>query len=338
MPLPRLPGSPAPTRNLRRPYRPRRKGPMPDHEPKPLAAPLASNTAKGIAWMLLTGILFVGVTGTVRHLGSDMSAYQASFLRYVFGLLIMAPVLWRIVKRTRGRLRAPRQAHLHLLRGLVHGTGVMLWFYAMARIPIAEVTALGYTAPIWTTIMAVIFLRERIAARRIAAVVIGFVGVMIILRPGLQDVSFGQLAQVLAAPLFAVSFICAKKLTEHFTNGEIVASLSILVTLTLLPPALFHWRTPHPDELFWLFITASLATAGHWTLAQAFRHTEITVTQPVSFLQLVWATLLGYLAFGEEPDVWTWAGAGVIVVSATYIAHREVRARRLADSTPKTSP
>ncbi len=312
---------------------------MPDLDPKPLSLRVpreeAKNSARGIGWMVLTGLLFVCVTGVVRHLGSDMSAYQAAFLRYAFGLLIMAPVLVRIVMKGQGgspgeRKRLPAKTHLHLLRGIVHGTGVMLWFYAMARIPIAEVTALGYTAPIWTTLMAVVFLHEKIAARRIAAVVIGFIGVMIILRPGLQEVSFGQLAQVLAAPLFAVSFVCAKKLTEDFTNGEIVASLTILVTLTLLPPAIMTWRAPSLDELFWLFITAALATAGHYTLAQAFRQMELTVAQPVSFLQLVWATLIGYFIFAEEPDFWTWVGAGVIVVSATYIAHREAQAARNA--------
>lgn len=296
--------------------------------PKPLTPPTEQNAAKGIAWMMVSGFLFIGVTGIVRHLGSDLSAYQAAFLRYVFGLAIMAPVLIRILRQAGLHPRLPQKAGFHILRGLVHGTGVMLWFYAMARIPIAEVTALGYTAPIWTTIMAVVFLREKIAMRRIAAVVIGFVGVIVILRPGLQEVSIGQLAQLLAAPLFAVSFICAKKLTETCSNGEIVASLSILVTLTLLPPAIATWRTPTPDELLWLFITAALATAGHYALAQAFRRTEITITQPVTFLQLVWATLLGYFVFGEEPDIWTWVGAGVVVISATYIAHREARVAR----------
>ncbi len=107
----------------------------------------------------------------------------------------------------------------------------------------------------------------------------------------------------------------------------IVGGLSVIVTLVLLPPAMMVWRTPTPTELAWLFATAAFATAGHLTLTQAFRAAEITVTQPVAFLQLVWATLLGLYVFGEEPDLFTWIGAAVIVASATYIAHREIRNR-----------
>ena len=210
-----------------------------------------------------------------------------------------------------------------MLRGIVHGIGVMLWFFAMARIPIAEVTALGFTAPIFTTIGAALFLGEGLRARRIAAVLLGFAGAMVILRPGIVAVNPGAIAQLMAAPLFAVSFIVAKKLTETQPPTVIVAYLSIFVTLVLLPPALMVWRTPTWEELSWLTLIAMLATLGHLTLTQAFRAAELTVTQPVSFLQLVWATLLGLAVFGEQPDLWTWIGGAIIVGSATYIAHRE---------------
>jgi len=273
--------------------------------------------------MLLTGLLFVGVTGIVRHLGSDMSAPQAAFIRYAFGILLLAPILLRL----RMADLASSRLGLHALRGLVHGVAVMLWFYAMARIPIAEVTALGYTAPIFTTVGAALFLGEILRLRRIVAVLIGFAGALVILRPGIIEVELGALAQLTAAPLFAASFLLAKKLTETESSGAIVALMSIFVTLILLPPALLAWRTPTWEELFWLFMTASLATLGHYTLVRAFRAAELMVTQPISFLQLVWATLLGLYAFGEEPDLWTWIGAGIIVASATYIAHREAIAK-----------
>ena len=200
-------------------------------------------------------------------------------------------------------------------------------FYAMAHIPIAEVTALGFTAPIFTTIGAALFLGERVRARRIGAVLVGFAGAMIILRPGIAAIDPGAIAQLIAAPLFAASFILAKKLTETDSSGVIVGVLTVIVTLMLLGPAMLVWRTPTLGELGWLFATASFATAGHLTLTQAFRSAEITVTQPVAFLQLVWATLLGFYVFGEQPDKFTWIGAAVIVSSATYIAHREIRNR-----------
>ena len=291
----------------------------------------AAANLRGIAWMLVTGLLFVGVTGVVRHLGSDMSPMQAAFIRYVFGVVLMAPVLLRRGGRARlfsGESLRSRRLGLHALRGVVHAAGVMLWFYAMARIPIAEVTSLGFTAPIFTTIGAALFLGERLRAHRIGAVLIGFGGAMIILRPGFEVISTGALAQLAAAPLFAASFLITKKLTETESSASIVAHLTIFVTLALLPAALMNWRTPSWEELGWLCATAVFATLGHLALTQALRATEITVTQPFSFLQLVWATLLGFYVFDERPEIWIWIGGAVIVASASYIARRESLARR----------
>jgi drug/metabolite transporter (DMT)-like permease len=295
------------------------------------AGDLRSGNLRGIGWMLLTGLLAVAVTGIVRHLGTDMNPIQAAFIRYVFGLVLLAPLLLRLggAGLFGGTPWRARRLGLHALRGLAHGTGVILWFFAMARIPIAEVTALGFTAPIFTTLGAVLFLGERLHTRRIGAVLVAFGGAMIILRPGFQEISLGALAQLTAAPLFAVSLLIAKKLTETESSTSIVASLTIFVTLALLPGALMNWRTPTMEELGWLFLTAVFATLMHLTMTQAFRAAEITVTQPFTFLQLIWATLLGYYVFGERPEIWIWIGGAVIVGSATYIAHRETLARRL---------
>ena len=186
-----------------------------------------NKTAVGIAWMLLTGALFVSVTGIVRHLGSDMPAAQAAFIRYAFGTLLVLPVVFRLFKKDSFCAPSIIQYKLYALRGLTHGVAVMLWFYAMARIPIAEVTAIGYTSPIFTTIGAAIFLGEVFHARRIVAIVIAFIGAMIILRPGFQIIELGALAQLLAAPFFAASFLLAKKFTGTRSSEEIVVMLSI---------------------------------------------------------------------------------------------------------------
>ncbi len=280
--------------------------------------PLNANL-RGIGWMLLTGVLFVCVTGVVRHLGSGMNPMEAAFVRYALGFALLTPMLLRAGPRG---LRT-RRLRLHLFRGAVHGFAVMMWFFAMTRIPIAEVTALGFTAPIFTTLGAALFLGERLRARRVVAVLAGFAGALVILRPGIAAVDIGAVAQLVAAPLFATSFLLAKKLTESESNTVIVAYMAIFVTLSLLVPALVVWRAPTLEEMGWLCAVAALATTGHWTLTQAFRSTQITVTQPVQFLQLVWATLLGMLVFDEQPSLWTWIGGGIIVGSATYIAHRE---------------
>jgi len=297
----------------------------------PQNAPESSaSNLKGIGWMLLSGLFFVAVTGIVRHLGTDMSPVQAAFIRYIFGLILLVPLLLRLggAWLSAGAPLRARRLGIHVLRGLVHGIGVMLWFYAMARIPIAEVTAIGFTGPIFATIGAALFLGERLRARRIGAVLVAFGGGMIILRPGFEEVSMGALAQLAAAPLFAASILIAKKLTETESSASIVAYLTIFVTLALLPGAILDWRTPTWEELGWLFLTAVFATLMHLAMTQAFRCAEITVTQPFAFLQLVWATLLGYYVFAERPEVWVWVGGALIVASATYIAHREALAPR----------
>lgn len=273
----------------------------------------------GIAWMAITGILFVSVTGIVRYIGSGVPAAEAAFIRYVIGVFLvlpfMMPLLRQGVKRT--------SLVFFSARGLAHGLGVILWFFAMANIPIAEVTAIGYTSPIYITLGAVFFFGEKLAMRRILAVVAAFVGAMIILRPGLQEISTGQIAQLFAAPLFASSFLLAKKLSFDESPAMIVGMLSVFVTLALAPFAYAVWITPSLSEIGWLALVALIATAGHYTMTKAFKAAPIMVTQPVTFLQLVWATLLGALVFGEPVDFYVLLGGGVIIASVSFISYRE---------------
>ena len=280
----------------------------------------------GIFWVVISSLCFVAVTGIVRHLGSDMNPIQAAFVRYAIGVALLLPTLLAVPPSA---LRLPRLAP-HALRGLTHGIGVMLWFFAMTQIPIADVTALGFTSPIFVTLGAALFLGERLRLRRMIAIGIGFAGMLVILRPGLNTLELGAAAMLLAAPLFAASMLLAKRLTAAQRPGEIVAFLSVFVTLVLMPPALYVWRAPTWEEMVWLTATAVFATLGHIALVKAYSLVEITVTQPVTFVQLVWASLLGYFVFAEVPDVWTIVGGMIIVASASYIAHRESQLARAA--------
>lgn len=279
--------------------------------------------------MLLTGMLFVGVTVAVRYLGTNMNPVQAAFIRYCFGIVLILPLLSRagIMSLDRDRLG------FHALRGLVHGGGVILWFLAMSRIPISEVTALGFTTPIFVTLGAAVFLSERLKPYRVAAVVLGFIGALLILRPGLRVIDIGALAQLGAAPLFACSYLMAKSATRREASSMIVVLLSVFCTLTLALPALLVWRTPTLDELLLLGLTALLATSGHYCMTRALEAAEVSAVQPFTFLQLVWATILGLILFDETPDVWIWVGGAVIVGSATWMAQQEVRSIRQQSKT-----
>ena len=274
--------------------------------------------------MVLTGVLFVGVTVAVRYLGTSMNPVQAGFIRYAFGLLMVLPLLSRA-----GVLSLhSKRIGFHALRGLAHGCGVMLWFFAMSRIRIAEVTALGFTAPVFTTLGAALFLRERLRSYRVIAMLAGFAGALLILRPGFREIDIGALAQVAAAPLFACSFLMAKSATRTESSTMIVVMLSVFCTLTLALPALAVWRTPTLEELELLFATAALATTGHYCMTRAFKAAEVSAVQPFTFLQLVWATLLGLVLFDEHPDLWIALGGALIVTAASWMAHREVQSQR----------
>lgn len=274
--------------------------------------------------MLVTGFCFVAVTALVKHMGDDMPAAQSAFLRYLLGLVFLLPMLSSL----RAAPYSARALSFYGLRGFVHALGVILWFYAMTRIPLAEVTAMNYLSPIYVTLGAALFLGERLAMRRIIAVLVAFAGALVILRPGLRDVSPGHIAMLGTAILFAISYLMAKRMSGQVNAAVVVGMLSITVTICLAPFAYAVWVPPTPVQIFWLFWIAAFATAGHFTMTLAFAAAPITVTQPVTFLQLVWAVILGAVVFGEGVDVFVILGGGVIMGSVLFITWREAMLRK----------
>ncbi|GAA0294514.1 DMT family transporter [Rhodovulum strictum] len=287
----------------------------------------------GIFWMLLTGANFVAVTALVKHVGDAVPAAEAAFLRYVLGLVFLVPMLGPLLRAGIDR----RGLALYSGRGIAHALGVICWFYAMTRIPIAEVTAMNYLNPVYVTLGAVLILGERLAARRILAIAVAFAGVLVILRPGFRELSDGHVAMLFTALFFAVSYLMAKRLSERDPAAVVVAMLSITVTLALAPFALAVWVTPTPGQLFWLFLVALFATAGHYTMTMAFRAAPLAVTQPVSFLQLVWATLVGWLVFGETADGWVILGGAMIVGAVVFISWCEAMLKRRITPPPEAT-
>ncbi|GHC17976.1 peptide ABC transporter permease [Gemmobacter nanjingensis] len=279
---------------------------------------------EGVMWMLASGLSFVGVTGLVRWLGTDLPAAQGAFLRFAFGVMFLLPTLGPVL---RGGF-APGAMRLFALRGAVHTVAVICWFYAMARLPVAEVTAIGYLNPVLVTVGAAVFLGEKLAMRRILAVCVAILGALVILRPGMREVTDGHLAQVAAAFGFAGSYLVAKRLSGMASAGAVVAMMSLMVTLGLAPFALAVWVPVTPVQLVALAGVAAFATSGHYCMTRAFAVAPLTVTQPVTFLQLLWATLLGYVVFHETVDIWVLAGGGVIIAAVSYITWREAMLNR----------
>ncbi|ARE39899.1 Arginine/ornithine antiporter ArcD [Rhodovulum sp. P5] len=260
----------------------------------------------------------------MKLVGDGVPAPQAAFLRYLLGLVFLIPFLGPLM---RAGLNG-RALMLYSGRGLAHAFGVICWFYAMTRIPIAEVTAMNYLNPVYVTIGAALVFGERLAARRILAIALAFAGVLVILRPGFREISDGHIAMLFTALFFGASYLTAKKLSERDSAAVVVAMLSVTVTLLLAPLALAVWVTPTPVQVFWLFLVAFFATAGHYTMTRAFRAAPLMVTQPVTFLQLVWSTLAGWLLFGEGVDGWVLLGGAMIVGAVVFITWREAVLKR----------
>lgn len=294
---------------------------MPPEPNRPLA---------GILWMLATGLSFVVVTGTVRHLGTALPAVESAFIRFLYGLVFLAPTLLPVLRHG-----LPDGAwRLVLGRGALHVLAVTLWFFAMARIPVAEVTAIGYLNPIVVTVGAALIFGEALAARRIIAIGVALAGALVVLRPGLREVTPGHLAQLGAAVCFGLSYLIAKRLSALVPAGALVALLSLTVASGLAPFAVAVWVPPSAEQFGWLGVVAAFATLGHYTMARAFAAAPLTVTQPVTFLQLVWATLLGWAAFGEAVDPFVLLGGGMIIGAISYMTWREARVRRRAVTPP----
>ena len=289
-----------------------------------IVAPRESRPVAGMLWMFCTGLCFVAVTGIVKHVGQEMPSAQAAFLRFLLGLVFLLPMLPALMRL---RLEA-RDWAMFSGRSALHVVGVLCWFHAMTQIPIAEVTAMNYLVPVYVTIGAALFLGEKLATRRILAVAAGLLGALIILRPGFRELSSGHLAMLVTALTFGGSFLLAKRLSGRFDAGAVVAMLSVMVPVGLAPFALAVWVPPTAGQLGWLMLVAGFATAGHYAMTRAFAVAPVSVTQPVTFLQLLWATLLGLFVFGEPLDGWTILGGSVILGSVSYIALREAQLRR----------
>lgn len=277
------------------------------------------NTSFGMLFMLCSGICFVAVIGLVRNLDGSLPAAQASFIRYLIGLIIFVPYFFQVSPIQLGKSNFWR----YLARSIFHSLGVVFWFYAMSKLPVAEVTAIGYMTPVFVTIGAVIFFKEKISFWRIGAIVLAFLGVLLILRPGFQNLAFGHISQIGATMFFAGSYLMVKELTRTESATAIVAMMTLFVTIALAPIAFLVWVSPSLMEIISLGFVAFFATLGHFFMTKAVASAPLVVVQPVTFLQLVWATLLGILVFGEGLDPFVVIGGGLIIVSITLISYRE---------------
>ena len=276
--------------------------------------------ARGMLWMVGGGLCFSVLNTLARALSQQMDVYQAQFLRYLMGLLVMLPLVWR------HGWQAYRPVNMvgQFWRGGVHTLGLILWFTALPQIPLADMTAIGFTGPIFIMLGAAWFLGEPMRGDRWIAALIGFAGVMVVVLPKLTGAGgWYNLVMLASSPVFAASFLITKALTRYEKPGVIVLWQALTVTLLSLPMALPHWQAPTLWQWLGFAVTGVLGSLGHYCLTRAFHSADISATQSLRFLDLVWASLLGWLVFGDVPSPSTWAGALVILLATVWIARRE---------------
>lgn len=282
-------------------------------------------TALRIAfWMGVSALAFGCLMGLVRHVGQDMHVLTISFWRFVFSLLLFAP--W-FLKVGLDRLKTKRLS-LHLARaGFLIVSSVSL-LTAIQLMPLDEATALSFTTPLFAVIGAVLFLGENAGPRRWAALAIGFFGILVILRPGMEIVSWAALLVLLSAITFAGVILCGKVLVRTESPELIVAYIAFVSVPMSLVPALFYWQWPNLEQYGWLILIALSSNLNMYGIAKALQLGDASATQPYDFLRLPTTAGVGWIAFGETSDVITWLGALIIFASTIYITHREAMAKQ----------
>ena len=279
-------------------------------------------TLRGLLWSIGAGLSFVVLNTLMRGLTLQLDPFQTQFLRYVLGLVVMLP----LVARSGMAAYRPRNIPGQFVRGAVHTFGLCLWFAAIPHITLADTTAIGFTGPIFIMIGAAWLLGERMRWERWVAALIGLAGVLIVVAPKLTGTGgLYTLLMLSSSPVFAASFLITKGLTRYERASVIVVWQSITVALFSLPLAMLAWQAPTPGQWFTFLLCGLLGSLGHYFLARSFTVADISATQSVKFLDLVWASLLGWLVFADTPSQSTLIGGVVICASTLWIARREAR-------------
>ncbi|MEO1090860.1 MAG: DMT family transporter [Pseudomonadota bacterium] len=310
---------------------------MPETTSPHALANLASLPAsvRGALYMAVAALAMVLMHALVRVLSTDIHPFEIAFFRNFFGFLVLLPVLWR---QGTGQLRA-RRPGLIVLRGFVDSLAMLAFFAALAITPLAAVTALSFTAPLFATLLAIPILREVVGLRRALSLVVGFVGALIVVRPGSAEIMSAGAGLVLLAAGFwglTLTFIKILSRTESSVAITFYAALA-LMPLTLLA-SLPVWTWPDANHWGLLALTGVFGTVAQLCLSQALRLAEVTAVLPIDFTRLIWSALLGFVLFAEIPDAATLLGGSLIFGSVVYITHRErLRSRAARDNTATTT-
>lgn len=279
---------------------------------------------RGGLWMMNAALSFTIMTALIRKVGHEVHPFEIAFFRTSTNLVLMAPFAWRM---GRGVLRTSNH-RIYAIRGLVGFTFLLTYFPGAALIPVSDAQALIFTSPLFAAVLAVLFLGERLRARRVAALAAGFAGALVILRPGIEQISAGAILVLVGAMANATSNVIVRHTTRSDHPDMAVLYLMLYTTPLILGPALFVWTTPTPSQALLMIGVGVFATLNQRFLSRAFHTAEATAVLPFDFARLPFAAVIGWTAFAEFPDIWVWIGGAIIFSASVYLAHREAIARR----------
>lgn len=283
--------------------------------------------------IIFSTLCFTGMHTIIRYAATveNVHPFEVAFFRNLFGLIVLAPVFWRYgfsVLRT-------SNMKLHLTRGSIQVMAMMMFFTALSLSPLAKVSAMSFTAPLFATLGAILILGERVRARRIIALILGFVGAMIIIRPGMVEVDLGMVLVLASSAIWAAAMLIIKVLSRTDSAVTITTYQGLVLTPLSLIAAVFVWTWPGWELLCLFALMGLLGTLAHVSFAESFRLSDTTAVLPFDFTRLIWAGAIGFIVFAEIPELWTWVGGSLIFASTTYIAFREARLKR-AENITKT--
>ena len=288
---------------------------------------------RGSLIVLFASLVSVIMSSLIKHVGQTIPVIEILFIRQSLVLVIIAPVILRnlhTVFRT-------DYYRLHFLRGSLSVVAMFTGFTAVVHMPLAEVTAITFARTLFTTVLAIIFLKEVVGIRRWSSVIIGFVGVLIIVRPDTSNIDIYAVFAVISALFVSGIYIVMRKLSQIEKPSTIMVYQSIFIALVMAVPAFYQWVTPSPQEMLFILMIGGLMSVMQWLFIQAYKVGEAVAIAPMEYIRLIYATVIGILFFAEIPTVWTLSGAGIIVASTLYTMHRNTLKKRSdTDRNPPT--
>ena len=287
---------------------------------------------RAFACMAISTLLFAVMHAMIRHASSTgaMHPFEIAFFRNLFGVLMLVPMLLRPGTATLRTKRLP----LLGLRAILNSGAMLSYFLALSLSPLALVTSLGFSAPLFATVFAAVLLREAVHLRRILALLAGFAGMLMIVRPGVVPLDAGAISAIVSAVFWGCCLIIIKALSRTESSFTITFYMVAMMTPITLVAAIPFWTWPDAELLLYLMILGFAGTAGQWLMAQAMREADASAVLPLDFLKIVWAVLIGLFFFAEVPHFMTVIGGTVVFAAATYITIRESKLAKRQPAVP----